>query len=456
VSDFRGLRIDGRVAVPDDPDWDQARLAWNLAVDQNPEAVVFAESAGDVAATVRFAADNGLKVAGQGPGHGAAPLPPLDGTILLKTERMRGISIETEERTARVEAGVLSAELAEAAGAHGLTSLPGSSPDVGVIGYTLGGGLSWLGRQYGFACNSVTRIDLVTAAGEEASVTANDDPDLFWALRGGGGGYAIVTALHLALLPIAEIYAGILIFPAELGAGAFRAYRDWAASAPEEVTSIARLLRPPPVPTVPEPLQGKPLITIDAAFSGDREAGEELIAPLRAIGEAIMDSFDQVPAAGLCRIHMDPEQPVPGLTTHAPIGELTDAAIDAFVANGPGPETGSTLLLAELRQLGGALARRTENAGALDKLDFPFVLSAVGALMAPDAGETVPRDLRRIDEAMAPFRADGGYFNFSDSPCDVDSILPAETCTRLADVKRKWDPDGTIVANHAVALDPAA
>jgi len=456
MSDLSGLRIDGRVAVPADPDWDQARLAWNLAVDQNPEAVVFAENAGDVAATVRFAAENGLKVAAQGTGHGAAPLPPLEGTILLKTERMRGIAIETEERIARVEAGVLSAELAAAAGEHGLTSLPGSSPDVGVIGYTLGGGLSWLGRQHGFACNSVTGIDLVTADGEEKSVTAADDPDLFWALRGGGGGYAIVTALHLALLPIADVYAGIVIFPAELGAGAFRAYRDWAETAPEEVTSIVRLLRPPPIPDVPEPLRGKPLITIDAAFTGGREAGEKLIAPLREIGEPLMDNFDQIPAAGLCRIHMDPEQPVPGLGEHAPIEDLSDEAIDAFVANGPGPETGSTLLLAELRHLGGALARRTEGAGALDKLDFPFVMSAIGALMAPDAKETVPRDLDRIAKAMEPWTAGGGYFNFADSPCDVDSILPAETCTRLAEVKRKWDPEGTIVANHAVALDPAA
>ena len=297
---------------------------------------------------------------------------------------------------------MLSIELAEAAGAHGLTSLPGSSPDVGVIGYTLGGGLSWLGRQYGFACNNVTGIDVVTAACEQRSVTAVDDPDLFWALRGGGGGYAIVTALHLALLPIAEVYGGILIFPAELGAGAFRAYRDWAATAPEEITTVVRLLRPPPIPDVPEPLRGKALITIDGAFTGGNEAGEELIAPLRAIGEPIIDSFGPMPAAGLGRIHMDPEQPVPGLTTHAPIAELTDEAIEAFVANGPGPETGSTLLLAELRQLGGALARRSEGGGALDRLDFPFVMSAVGALMAPDAAETVPRDLKRLDEAMAP------------------------------------------------------
>jgi hypothetical protein len=456
MTSLSGLEIDGRVAVPGDPDWDQARLAWNLAVDQNPEAVVFVESAGDVAATVRFAAESGLKVAAQGTGHGAGPLPPLDGTILLKTERMRGIAIDTEERTARVEAGVLSLELAEAAGEHGLASLPGSSPDVGVIGYTLGGGLSWLGRQYGFACNSVTGIDVVTAAGEQRSVTATDDPDLFWALRGGGGGYALVTALHLSLLPIAEVYGGILIFPAELGAGAFRAYRDWAATAPEEITSVARLLRPPPIPDVPEPLRGVPLITIDACFTGDPAAGDELIAPLRAIGEPIMDTFGPMPTAGLCRIHMDPEQPVPGLTAQAPIAELTDEAIEAFVANSPGPETGSTLLLAELRHLGGALARRTESAGALDKLDFPFVMEAVGALMAPDAAATVPRDLKRLEDALAPFRAAGGYFNFIDSPCDIDSILAAEACSRLGEVKRKWDPDGMIVANHAVALGEAS
>jgi len=456
MTDFSALQIDGHVAVPSDADWDQARLAWNLAVDQRPEAVVFAENAADVAATVAFAAANGLRVAPQGSGHGAGPLPPLAGAILLKTERMRGIAIDAEERTARVEAGVLSIELAEAAGEHGLTSLPGSSPDVGVIGYTLGGGLSWLGRQYGFACNSVVGIDVVTASGEQRSVTASDDPDLFWALRGGGGGYAVVTALHVALLPIAEVYGGILIFPAELGAGAFRAYRDWALTAPEEITSVARLLRPPPIPDVPEPLRGVPLITIDAGFTGDAAAGDELIAPLRAIGEPIMDTFGPMPAAGLCRIHMDPEQPVPGLTGQAPIAELSDEAIEAFVANGPGPETGSTLLLAELRHLGGALARRSENAGALDKLDFPFVMEAVGALMAPEAGETVPRDLKRLDDALEPFKATGGYYNFIDSPCDVDAILPAETCSRLAAVKRAWDPDGTIVANHAVALGEAA
>ncbi len=457
MSELSALEIDGRLARPSDADWDQARAAWNLAADQRPEAVAFAESAGDVAAVVRFAAANGLKVAAQGTGHGAGPLPSLEGTILLKTERLRGISIDTEARTARVEAGVLSLELAEAAGAHGLSALPGSSPDVGVIGYTVGGGLSWLGRQHGFACNNVNAIELVTAEGEQRTVDANDDPDLFWALRGGGGGYAVVTALHLALLPIAEVYGGILIFPAELGAGAFRAYRDWASGVGEEVTSIARLLRPPPIPDVPEPLRGKPLITIDAACIGNEETGAATIAPLREIGEPILDSFGQMPASGLCRIHMDPEQPVPGLGHHAPIAELPDEAIEAFVANGPGPETGSVLLLAELRQLGGALGRSGPNNGALDKLDFPFVMSAIGSLMGPpEVTSKVAGDLDRIATAMEPWTASGGYFNFAERPCDVDSILPPETCARLAEVKRNWDPEGTIVANHAVALDPAS
>src|ERR1700710_2353459 len=310
MSDFTGLAIAGRVATPSDPDWDEARQAWNLAADQRPEAVAFVESADDIAKTMRFAAENDLKVAGQGTGHGAFGLAgSLEGTILIKTERMRGIEVDPDAQTARVEAGVLVAELSSAAQAHDLCSMPGSSPDVGVTGYTLGGGLSWLGRPYGFACNSVSGIDVVTADGERRSVTANDEPDLFWALRGGGGSCAIVTALHVSLLPIAEVYGGILIFPAELGPGAFRAYRDWAATAPEEITSVIRLLRPPPVPDVPEPLRGVPLITIDGCFTGGREAGDELIAPLRALGEPIMDSFGPMPAAGLCRIHMDPEPP---------------------------------------------------------------------------------------------------------------------------------------------------
>jgi hypothetical protein len=453
MSDLSGLSIAGRVATPSDPDWDEARQAWNLAADQRPTAVAFVEGADDVAEVVRFAGRNDLKVTGQGTGHGAVALGPLDDAILIKTERMRGVAVDAEARTARVEAGVLALELGEAAQAQGLCSLPGSSPDVGITGYTLGGGLSWLGRRHGFACNRVTAIELVAADGEPRRVDADHDPDLFWALRGGGGGYAIVTALHLDLLPISDVYAGALLLPAEAGADAVRAYRDWAATVPDEVTSIVRFLRPPPVPDVPEPLRDRPLLTLGAACIGSQEQGEATIAPLREIGEPIMDTFAHIPAAGLSRIHMDPEVPVPGLGHHALIRELPDEAIDAFVG-AAGPEAGSPLLLAELRHLGGALGRPAENGGALSKLDAAFVMLGVGLPMTPELGQAIEGHLDELHGAMQPWTGDGGYFNFAERPCDVEAILPLETCSRLAEVKRSWDPDGVILANHALA--PAA
>jgi hypothetical protein len=455
MTDFSELSIAGRIATPDGAEWDEARRAWNLVADQQPAAVAVVENADDVAAVVRFAGERGLKVAGQGTGHGAAPLGALDDTILIKTERMRAIDVDPGTATARVEAGVQSIELGEAAQKHKLCSLPGSSPDVGVVGYTLGGGLSWLGRRYGFACNRVTAIELVTADGEKKRVDAENDSDLFWALRGGGGGYAIVTALHLALVPIADLYAGTLLFPAELGADAVRAYRDWAATVPDEVTSIVRFLRLPPLPEIPEPLRDRPLLTIGAACIGSQEEGEKMIAPLRELGEPVMDTFEQMPAAPLSRIHMDPEEPVPGLGHHALIRELSDAAIEAFVS-AAGPESGSPLLLAELRHVGGALGRAPEDAGALSKLDAKFVMFGIGMPMTPELGDAIGRHLDHLHDTMRPWGTDGGgYLNFAERPCDIDAILPPDTCTRLSEVKRRWDPTGMIQANHALSLTSA-
>ena len=445
------LEISGHVARPSDSDWDQARAAWNLASDRQPAAVAFVQNADDVAAVVRFAAANDLKVTARGTGHGAVAIGSLDDTILIKTERMRGIEIDERAQTARVEAGVLALELGAACTAKGLCSMPGSAPDVGVIGYSLGGGLSWLGRRYGFACNRVRAIELVTADGEIRRVDADNDSDLFWALRGGGGCYAIVTALHVALLPIAELYAGIMIFPAELGAGAIRAYRDWTNTAPDEVTSVVRFIRPPPLPDVPEPLRDRPLITIDAAFIGDQAEGESVLAPLREIGEPIMDTFAQVPAEALSKIHMDPEQPVPGLGHHALLSDLPDEAVDAFVGVAGG-ESGTPLLLTEIRHIGGALAREGENAGALAKLDADYLLFGIGMPMTPELGQAIDGHLDVLADAMAPWTAEGGYFNFAERSCEIDAILPADTHARLLEVKRRWDPDGLIRANHELAV----
>src|SRR5512132_241356 len=437
MTDFSGLSIRARVAPPSDSDWDEARQAWNLAADQQPSAVALVESADDVAKVVKFARENDLKVAGQGTGHGAVPLGPLDGVILIKTERMRGVDVEGER--ARVEAGALAEDVGDAAIKEGKCSMPGTSPNVGVIGYTLGGGLSWLGRKYGWACNRVVAIELVTADGEARTVDQTSDPDLFWALRGGGGGYAIVTALHVELLPIADAYAGGVLLPAELTRDALHLYRDWAATAPEEVGSMVRMMNLPPLPDVPEPIRGKRFLQIAATCIGSREEGEKAIAPLREIGEPIMDTFDQIPAPALTRIAMDPEPPVPGLGHHQVINEVPDEAVDAFYEAG-GPESGSPLLLAELRHLGGALARPAEDGGAMSKLDGEFVMLGIGMVMDPAMREPIVGQLDKLADAMKPWAAEGGYFNYAERPCDVDKILPPDICERLAHVKRSWDP----------------
>jgi hypothetical protein len=401
---------------------------------------------------IRVATENDLRVAGQGTGHGAVAMGTLEDTILVKTERMRGV--EVGDGTARVEAGVLAEEIGGAAHEKGMSFLPGTSPNVGVTGYTVGGGLSWLGRKFGWACNNVNSIEVVTADGEPRTVDSTSEPDLFWALRGGGGGYAIVTALHVNLFPVAEAYAGGLLFPPDVTEAGLRCYRDWTAEAPDEVGSMVRMLNLPPIPDIPEEIRGKKWLAITACCIGSQEEGEKLIAPLREIGDPAMDSFGQVPAPALTRIAMDPEPPVPGLGHHATINELPDEAIDAFVATA-GPETDSPLLLAELRHLGGALRRAPENAGALDKLDAEYVMLALGMLMDPALREPIEGQLDKLHDALGPWAADGGYFNYAERPCDVEAILPEETCKRLSHVKKSWDPHNRIVANHLVAMATA-
>jgi hypothetical protein len=454
MSEFAGLSIEGRVATQSDPDWDDARGAFNLVVDQHPSAVAFVEGAGDIATVIRFAAGHGLRVSAQGTGHGALPLGPLEDTILIKTERMRGIEVDPDAGTARIEAGVLARELGAAAHAEGLCSLPGTSPVVGVVGYTLGGGWNWLSQRYGFACNHVNAIELVGADGEVRRVDGESDADLFWALRGGGGGYAIVSAIEIELFPIADLYAGMVMLPAEVGARGVRAYRDWTETLPDTVTSIVRFLRPPPRPDVPEEIRGRPLLTVAAAYIGSEAEGEALVAPVRELGEPILDTFAQIPADQLGAIHMDPAQPVPALGHHLLFRELPDEAVDAFVELGD-PGAGSPLLLVFLRPGRGAVALAPEGAGALDRIDAAFAMNAVGVPTSPELRETISAYLDRLHDAMQPWAAPGAFFNMTERPLPLEEILPADTCARLAEVKRRWDPDGLIRANHELSLTPA-
>jgi hypothetical protein len=442
--------LDGDIVLPGDDDWDAARLAWNLAIDQHPAMVALPESAADVAAVVAYAAENELRVAMQGTGHGAgARGGELADAILMKTERMRGIEIDPVSRTARVEAGALWVEVAEAAGQYGLAALAGSSPDVGVVGYTLGGGLSWLGRRYGLAASSVVSVEIVTADGRTRRIDAETDPDLFWAVRGGGGSFGAVTAIEFALFPVAEVYAGVMLWPIERAAEILHAWREWTAEMPDDMTTVGRLLQLPPIPDIPEPLRGRSFVGVQAFYLGAEAEGAALVAPIRALGPEI-DTVATIPAAALQHVHMDPEHPVPGMGDGMLLDELPAAGIDALVA-AAGPGSGSPLLSVEVRQLGGALAKPAAGGGAVSHLDADFVMFGVGIAMSPEQGAAVTAHVGVVREALAPWEAETAYLNFAERDIPGDNLFGPYAHHRLRAVKSAYDPADLFLSNHPVA-----
>ena len=315
----------------EDVNWNLERLAFNILVDQQPFGIALPRSADDVSEVVRAAAANGRRVAAQRTGHNAAPLGSLAGTVLVRTAGLGGVEIDAEAGSARVGAGALWGDVVPKASELGLAALHGSSPNVGVAGYTLGGGASFYDRKHGLACNRVTAIELVTAGGEQIRVDAENEPDLFWALRGGGGSFGVVTALEFDLLPLPEIFAGALLFPAEQAAEVLHGWREWTAGVPEEMTSVGRLMNFPPVPEVPEPFRGKSFAVLEAIYCGDPADGEELVAPLRELGSGGMDTIQAQPPAGIAELHMDPPTPVPYTSESILTTELPASAIDSLV-----------------------------------------------------------------------------------------------------------------------------
>ncbi|HEY1370123.1 MAG TPA: FAD-binding oxidoreductase [Gaiellaceae bacterium] len=434
-----------KLVFPGDPGWDEARLAWNLAVDQQPAAVALPESVEDVMAVVELASREGLRVAAQGTGHNAGPLGSLEDTILVKTSRMRGVSIDPVARTARAEAGVLWGEVSEAAGEHGLAALAGSSPDVGVVGYTLGGGVSWLARKYGLAANSLLAVELVTADGRFVRADRENEPELFWALRGGGGSFGVVTAVEFTLYPVAELYAGVLFFPIERAAEILGAWREWVDTVPDEVMSVGRLLQLPPIPEVPEFLRGRSFVVVEAAILADEAAGAELVRPLRELGPEI-DTLAMIPATALKTLHMDPEQPVPGAGDGGMLSDFTPEAIDALVETVPG----SPLLSVEVRHLRGALAKPSPEHGALASLEGGFLYFSVGIAPTPELKEAVERHAELVKAVLEPWSAGRTYLNFVETPTDSRRFFGEVSHRRLRAIKARVDPADLFRSNHPV------
>ena len=448
ISPAEALRplCDGRVHLPGDPGYDAARTPWNLAVDLRPAAVVVPRSADEVVDVVRAATAAGLRVAPLSTGHAASPLgeQPLDDVVLVRLHELTGVTVDPEAGVARVLGGTQWHEVVAAAAPHGLTAAHGSAPDVAVAGYLLGGGLSFYARTHGLAANHLRAVELVTAAGELVRATEDQNPDLLWAIRGGGGNLGVVVALEVELLPYADVYAGMLLWDRERAPEVVPAWAAWSREAPESATTSLRLMSFPPLPELPPFLSGRQLVVIDGAVLEDDDRAAEVLAPLRAL-EPEMDTFGRIPSAGLIHVHMDPPAPVPAMGADALLATFDEDAAAALLAfNGPG--TSNTLMFTEVRQLGGAVADQGRGPATLAA---PYLLYAVAPVPFAEVAEPARADLDRMLETMAPFTAPGRLLTFTERAASGPEVY-GERWEQLRAVRDAVDPGRVLVANHPV------
>ena len=444
----RAVPLPDGLVVPDSPGWDDARRAFNLLIDQQPAAVVLAADERDVMATVRYAREHGLRVSAQATGHNAGPHGSLANTILIDLRGLDEVTIDAEARHVRVGAGVRWDQVVPALSELGLAALHGSSPDVGIAGYSLGGGMGWLARKHGLQTNSVTAFELVTADGHLVRTDAVHEPDLFWALRGGGGNFGVVTAIEFEVYPYAELYAGALFFPFARTREVLHTWRELLPALPDELMTWAAVLHFPPDPALPEALRGGSFTIVWAVHLGSEEEGRALMAPMRDLGP-LMDTFAMVPPAELGDLAMDPREPLPFLSGHDLLDDVPAAGIDALVdVIGPGSDAAITMV--QIRHLGGALARRTPGAGARATLPGELCVFSLG--VAPDADAACARSRRRCRRSRPPRRptASATTPTSSRTPSDASGFFDPDTWHCLREVKALYDPRDLFKANHPI------
>ncbi|KAA9380785.1 FAD-binding oxidoreductase [Microbispora cellulosiformans] len=450
IEDALRGQVTGRVLVPGQDGYAEEAAGFNLAVRHRPAVIVAAEGAADVAAAVRLAATHGLPVAVQSTGHGA--VQAADGALLISTRAMREIVVDASARTAVIEAGCTWGEVIAAAAPYGLAPLCGSATGVGVVGFTLGGGIGPIARTFGFAADHVREITVVTGDGVARTAGPDSEPDLFWALRGGKAGFGVVTSITVDLLPLTHLYGGGLFYAAEDAGRVLHAYRTWARTLPEATTTSVALLRLPPLPELPPQLSGKFVVHLRVAHVGEGQEAEDLLAPMRAVAEPVLQAVGPLPYAAIDSIHQDPAGPMPVAERGTLLRELTEETVEALLA-AAGPDVPAPLALVEIRQLGGALAREPRQPNAVGGRDAAFSLLAVGAPV-PELMETaVPAAVRAVTEAAAPWGTGGTQINFQGgalAPEEISRAWPAETLRRLAKLREVYDPANLFRFGHVV------
>ncbi|MDN5725395.1 MAG: FAD-binding oxidoreductase [Propionibacteriales bacterium] len=432
--------VQGEVLTPSDAGYARWRTGFQLLHEHRPDVIVVAEIPADVQAAVRFAVAHGLDLTARGTGHGT-PDGPTTGVLVI-TAGLDEVTIDHERATVRIGAGVRWARVLREAAVHGLTALPGTTPEVNAVAYTLGGGVSVLGRTFGYAADYVNSLQVVTADGELREVDEDTDPDLFWALCGGGGAYAIVTAMEIELVRLEAVYGGGLVIDAEHVPTMLRAWRDWTTTVPDTVTSAFTVVPFPDVEALPPFLRGRHVAVVWVAVVGSEEDGIRLVQPLRDAAPALADTVQLRTTDALGEITNDPTDPAAFTSSATTFDVVTDDALEVLLSQaGPGaPETA----IVELRHLGGALSRPQRSPNAVGQRQAGYSLGLLQVLRGGASAADARARQRAILEALAPWTTDGAVLNLmGDAAATAEGMRRAfdsATHRRLGQVKAVYDP----------------
>ncbi|WP_304450867.1 FAD-binding oxidoreductase [Nocardiopsis sp. YSL2] len=438
-------RVSGPVTTPSSDHYDTERTGLQLLGRHRPAVVVGATRTEDVRAAVSAAADHHLPVAVQASGHGTGLA--LDGGVLVTTGRLSGVRVNPARRTAWVEAGAPWGEVVRAAAEHGLAPLSGSAPGVGAVPYTLGGGVGLMARRYGFAADHVRSLELVTVDGRVRRVDAEHDPELFWALRGGGGSFGVVTGMEVGLVPVSRVHGGSLFFDA--GPDILDAWHEWTRNAPEDLTCGMTVLVLPDVPGVPEALRGRHIAQVAAVWTGPLDQGPNVVAPLREAAPVLMDTMRDLPYAESGSIYAEPDHPHGYRSRTMLLSDLDPASV-AELVDRTGPFL-PFMSVVGLRHLGGALAREPETANAVGHRDAAYLIAVLTA--AEDSDTPDRAALRAGAAALFADHVLGRSLNFSFGPLAPEEVREAfapDDFARLARVKAAVDPGDLVRANHPI------
>jgi FAD/FMN-containing dehydrogenase len=438
----------GELLTAGAPGYDEARELFNAMIDRRPAVIARCSGVSDVMAAVRLAREQGLELAIHGGGHSAPGHSMCEGSLVVDVSPMKGVRVDPAARTAWAQAGLNWGELDRETQAFGLAVTGGRVPSTGVAGLTLGGGSGWIERKYGFTVDSLLSVELVTADARFVKASEDENPELFWALRGGGGNFGVVTAFEFRLHEVGPIvYGGMLLFGVEAAVDLMKAYRGFMEEAPDEICGCCAVLCAPPEEFVPEPVRGKPVFGVICCYVGPLEAGERAFAPLKEWGPAL-DMTGPIPYAAVQRL-IEPGN-LPGRRQYWKAGflrEMSDDAIATFISRAT--DVFSPFTQCVMLPIGGAIARVPEDATPLSYRDAKWNYHLLSQWEDPAGDERNIQWTRAFDRAMAGYAEDGVYVNFlSELPENVlEASFGPEKYARLVAVKDEWDPENVFALN---------